>query len=232
MNIRNVLLYSYIFILTADLLAIHFNWFDGEMVFKSLLMPVLAGYYLVISKNKMIRSFRLFGIALIFAWLGDVFLLFSPVKNIYFILGMGAFLIMQLIYAYCFHLLRTHTSTLLNNRFIHTRMIMLALALGAFYYVIAPQMGDLKLPVGIYVCSIAVMVIYAVKRRGNTTEKSFTLVYGGALIFMVSDGMIAVVKFLEDFNHSGVLIMLTYGIAQLLIVRGVYLHQRAYHTSK
>ncbi|HBH23820.1 MAG TPA: hypothetical protein DDY13_10405 [Cytophagales bacterium] len=232
MNIKNILLYLYLVVLAADLLVIHFNWFNGEVVFKSALMPVLAGYYLIISKNKKIRSFRLFGIALILAWLGDVFLLFSPLNDMYFILGMCAFLIMQLIYAYCFHLLRTDNSTLLNNRFIHTRMVMVALALGAFYYVIAPQMGNLKLPVGLYVCAIAIMVIYAIKRRGNTTEKSFTLVYGGALIFMVSDGMIAVVKFMEDFNHSRVLIMLTYGIAQLLIVRGVYLHQKAYHTSK
>jgi uncharacterized membrane protein YhhN len=42
----------------------------------------------------------------------------------------------------------------------------------------------------------------------------------GAVLFVVSDSLLAINKFYSSFELAGVLIMLTYGMAQLLIVTG------------
>jgi uncharacterized membrane protein YhhN len=42
----------------------------------------------------------------------------------------------------------------------------------------------------------------------------------GALLFVVSDSTLAINKFYQSFEIAGVVIMLTYGLAQLFIVEG------------
>jgi uncharacterized membrane protein YhhN len=42
----------------------------------------------------------------------------------------------------------------------------------------------------------------------------------GALLFVISDSVLAINKFYLPFDGAGVIIMLTYGLAQLFIVKG------------
>ena len=42
----------------------------------------------------------------------------------------------------------------------------------------------------------------------------------GAILFVVSDSLLAFNKFFSPFNNAGVIIMLTYGLAQLFITEG------------
>ena len=42
----------------------------------------------------------------------------------------------------------------------------------------------------------------------------------GALLFVISDSVLAVNKFYYSFEWAGVVIMLTYGLAQLFICEG------------
>jgi uncharacterized membrane protein YhhN len=50
----------------------------------------------------------------------------------------------------------------------------------------------------------------------NSTAKSFI---AGAVFFIISDSLLALDKFYRPFALASVLIMLTYGIAQWLIVK-------------
>ena len=45
-------------------------------------------------------------------------------------------------------------------------------------------------------------------------------IISGALLFITSDSLLAINKFYSSFQYAGILIMLTYGIAQLLITLG------------
>jgi uncharacterized membrane protein YhhN len=42
----------------------------------------------------------------------------------------------------------------------------------------------------------------------------------GAILFVASDTLLAINKFLAAFNYAGTIIMLTYGLAQLFITEG------------
>ena len=47
-----------------------------------------------------------------------------------------------------------------------------------------------------------------------------TLMIAGAVLFIISDSILAINKFYQSFEYAGIAIMLTYGIAQLLITFG------------
>jgi uncharacterized membrane protein YhhN len=89
------------------------------------------------------------------------------------------------------------------------------------FYLINPNLGNMKIPVIAYLIVIVSMVTTARERFKKCDPSSFWQVFIGALLFFISDGMIALSKFYKAFPESGVLIMGTYATAQLLIVMGI-----------
>lgn len=87
-----------------------------------------------------------------------------------------------------------------------------------------PGLGEMKIPVMVYASVIVVMTITALLRYGYTSIQSFSLVFGGAIMFMISDSLLAVNKFLNPFAYAGFWIMATYCLAQFLIVKGIINH--------
>jgi len=80
---------------------------------------------------------------------------------------------------------------------------------------------DLALPVLIYILVILAMGITAFNREGAVSKKSFRLVGTGAILFMLSDSLLAWNKFVEPIELAPVFVLSTYGIAQLMIVSGM-----------
>jgi uncharacterized membrane protein YhhN len=68
------------------------------------------------------------------------------------------------------------------------------------------------------------MALQALFRFGYTNKKSFTLIFIGALFFMISDSLLAINKFLTPVPLASLGIMFTYMLAQYLIVEGVLAH--------
>jgi uncharacterized membrane protein YhhN len=71
------------------------------------------------------------------------------------------------------------------------------------------------------------MALTALFRYGRTNSKSFLLIFIGAVLFMVSDSVLAINKFHNAFSAAGALIMLTYCLAQFLIVEGALVHEKS-----
>jgi uncharacterized membrane protein YhhN len=67
------------------------------------------------------------------------------------------------------------------------------------------------------------MGITAAKRFGKTSKESFLYLLGGAIIFIISDSLLAINKFYSNFEQADLLIMLTYITGQFLIVKGIIL---------
>lgn len=190
---------------------------------KPLLMPLLAIYFWISSERveKGVRTGIL--LALVFRWLGDSFLLYQSSNQIYFLLGLGAFLVAQIMYAIHFYRLRNPSNGKIEWR---TRFSVSLLIVFYLYinYTFWNFLGDLKIPVLIYGACLVGMVIMATIRKNRTNETSFSLVFFGAMIFMLSDCMLAVNKFVGAFAMASFWIMVTYIAAQVLIVQGVLAH--------
>ena len=73
----------------------------------------------------------------------------------------------------------------------------------------------------IYAFVISLMAVMAVNRKGRVNTLSFNLIFYGAILFLLSDSILAYNKFVSPIGFSGLAIMSTYMAAQYLIVIGV-----------
>jgi uncharacterized membrane protein YhhN len=71
---------------------------------------------------------------------------------------------------------------------------------------------------------LTLMVLNAVFRYGRTSSAGFWFALAGAVLFMISDSLLAINKFMNPLPQASLFIMLTYIAAQYLIVEGILRH--------
>lgn len=173
---------------------------------KPLLMPLLLGWFLLATPPSRLRT--VVGVGLGASWLGDLGLM--PAGEGWFLAGLAAFLIAQLLYAVAFWPSRAHS--------VLTRPALLApyvLGLIVLLAVLWEHLGDLRVPVVVYAVVIVAMAVLATGLGGTVAS--------GAVLFVVSDSLIALdtVADLVRLPTHGFWVMLTYLAAQALIAHGV-----------
>ena len=154
-------------------------------------------------------------LALVFSLFGDVLLLFVDRSANFFMSGLVSFLLAHVMYILVF-IMKRNTSKKATP-FI---TILLLYALGLFY-LLKDGLGGMLIPVLVYMSVILTMATTAFLRKGSVNNKSYILVFIGAILFMVSDSLLALNKFYMPLPFSNISIMLTYAIAQLFIVFGI-----------
>lgn len=190
-------------------------------VSKYALMPLLWLY--VITAIGFQKNIVFLSLAILFSWLGDIFLLYTVNNEIYFIAGLASFLIAHIFYILCF--LQLVDTRIKSFKWKYALpLIIYGILLLIYLY---SALGDMRLPVIVYAVVITLMGIAALHRFGKTSDYSFAFVFIGALLFIASDSMIAINKFQLPFNSAPFLIMVTYIAAQYLIVSGCVMHIKA-----
>jgi len=86
-----------------------------------------------------------------------------------------------------------------------------------------PHLGKDRIPVLVYVAVIVAMGWRAATRAlaPGIPEPSGTLALAGAIVFMVSDGVLATDRFARPFAAADAVVMVTYYAAQILIALSV-----------
>lgn len=198
----------YFLIVVANIVVLYYLM-DYRSVAKPMIVASLIGFYIT-NATKQSPGFIM---ALIFALMGDIFLMIQG--EAFFMLGLGCFLLMQILYTVEF--LKDKTG--INNKSIIAYISLFIIGSG-FLYILWPNLGNLQWPVAFYVFAICTMVATAILRRKDI--KWYGAVIAGVFLFFISDSWIALTKFevITD-NLSDVIIMITYMIAQYLIVRGM-----------
>lgn len=190
-------------------------------VCKPLIMLTLGIYYFLSSSH---RS-AIVLLAILFSFVGDVLLMFEVSQPGAFIAGLSAFLVAQMFYIRAY---RQHQDASVENSLKGIQKIRLSfpivLAGTGLLVILYPSLQALKLPVTIYTLVLIIMVLHAVFRYGRTINKSFWLVSGGSLLFMVSDSLLAINKFFQPLNSAGMWIMSSYILAQFFIIEGLRVH--------
>lgn len=206
----------FFFILLGDLVAraMQPDWQIVEYIFKPALMISLGIYFAnsVILKGQ--KQNQCILAAIFFSLLGDIFLMFEG----YFIPGLGAFLVAHIFYIYAF---KSEAARFFSKKSLFIPSI-LVLIYGCFLLMqVLPNVGlQMKTPITVYALTILMMLLTTLHRFGNVPLDSFWYVVIGATLFVLSDSMIAVSRFVAPFPMSGVLIMVTYAVGQYLIVEG------------
>jgi uncharacterized membrane protein YhhN len=188
----------------------------GAMVFKPLTM-VFAIIFVaarVRSTGAAGRFDALLVAALVFSLGGDVFLMFPGGQ--YFIPGLASFLV-----AHGFYIALFRQG---QGWFPSRRALMAVLAVGALMYgIVWPGLTDpiLKGAVAAYVTVISLMASQALGRATVLGDAASRWVAAGACVFMLSDALIAIDKFVNPIPLASLWILITYYCAQMLIVHHV-----------
>lgn len=215
----------YIFSITNLIVqVVEIEWLD--LLTKPFLMIALLVFYLSSREDKPTPLSKLIVGALVFSWIGDVLLMLQGQFDSLFIFGLAAFLIAHLFYVFGFRKARFEALGETKNSFVRTRFVFLLFIGGALIYMLYPKLEDLLIPVILYTIVIVSMGISSLLRRGWTSDKSFILVYSGALLFIMSDAMLGINKFMNPIIQARLLIMGTYIAAQFLIVKGILIHEK------
>ena len=178
-----------------------------HMVSKAMIMAGLIGFYILVEK----RQNNAFLAGLIFALLGDCFLLYETVEL--FIIGLICFLIMQLSYAVAFN----NKRRIPKNRDYLICLGILIIGVAALS-VIWPDLGSMQTSVGLYATSIVLMAIYAYLRHPRL--RGYKIVLAGVILFIISDMLLGLNKFSDPLPYGQIFVMVTYMLAQYLIVTG------------
>jgi hypothetical protein len=196
-----------------------------QFITKVLLLPTLMLYLAAQDFSEQAPKGKWFVLLAMFgSFLGDVLLTYENL----FIVGMVAFMT-----THVFNILMFAKINALNQPK-SKKLIIFTFLLIAFcvfiYFKLQAAMGALIYPILVYmalICSAALMAIHAGgNTKGELISKLFWL--PGMLFFISSDAVLAFNKFDWSKHHPianiGLVTMLTYGIAQVLLAKGYQLY--------
>ncbi|MGA9269890.1 MAG: lysoplasmalogenase, partial [Lutimonas sp.] len=215
-RLGNTLTWIFFIVTALDLIGVGMDIHWLELICKPMIMVSLMAFYWVVSP----RRRKLYLAALFFSLLGDIFLLD---KEGLFLMGIGAFLITQILFIVLVLSRRGPFSK--SNLILSTIPFLIYLVL--LMRTLTPKLGDLFYPVLIYGSVISVFGITALNYHLNQKNANSRILLTGAILFIASDSMIALNKFYSPHMIYPVAIMLTYALAQYLICHSMLMEEQS-----
>jgi len=215
----------YVLVLMLHLFAQLLGYTSIQYGSKLVLLPLLMLYFysqsffVTAPKTKYLILIGLFG-----SFLGDAFLL----SDALFIPGMIAFMtthIFNIIFFSKIHGLKQPKSTAFK-----VSSSLLLCFCWFVYFQLKTAIGPLIYPILVYMALICLAALMAIHVSNNKPTKMIANLFWtpGMLFFIASDAVLAFNKFSwsmqSPIDNIGIVTMATYGIAQLLLVKGFQLY--------
>ncbi len=179
--------------------------YPGSWALKALPALLLAG--LALTRLSATRR-RILSVAFVAAAAGDALLDVDGTANL--APGLGCFLVMQIGFAIDF-------ARQARGAPARWPLVALLVAAGVGLLIVAwPRLGDLAVPVVVYVAALVTMTWTALRVR----ERPW--IGRGALLFVASDALIGVSQFVMPFPAPTAIIVALYYAAMLMIGRGLF----------
>lgn len=218
-----VLVILFWLLLIADCVLILSGYHDFRIYTKTLLVPILLiSIYTTSLETKHRRSKVLANLAFFFCFLGDFFLL-SYADKTYFILGLSSFLIAHIFFIIFFYRLKKFSNK--YRLFLFGSGVVIFGYVGFLLFLIWPGVTrqNIQIPVAVYAVILGIMLLTAIHTINNKSIKRLAQNYfiPGALLFVVSDSMLALNKFAISFTYGDIIVMTTYAAAIFMLAMGV-----------
>lgn len=216
MSKRKMLLVIFLLVLLMHCLSIQVEMTQLRNTTKIILVPLLMIHLLINQSLRVLGYLPL--IALLFSWIGDILLLGDDPS--FFLSGMIAFVMTHVCYSFTFLKIKQVTPKD-RSYFVFPLLGLLLFSLFVFFY-LKDDLGSYLLPILLYMVFISLMASLAIHTRANVKIQTLSLYtfIPGALLFVLSDALLAVNMFKMQHIVIEVLVMLTYGLAQFFITRG------------
>jgi uncharacterized membrane protein YhhN len=207
----------FLIITAADIFAIASGNEDLRWFTKTFILPILFGF--IFSSLAIIKSFvhKWVLAALVFSWIGDVLLMAEPYNSKFFIFGLISFLIAHICYIDFFQVVKKKEGVKTNLLLVLPVVVYYIALIGLLY----SHLGVLKIPVIVYGAVISAMLAFALHMAFIKYKDAGGSMMLGAILFILSDSVLAINKFYQPFQYADIIIMITYAFAQLFIVLGV-----------
>ena len=151
-------------------------------------------------------------VGILFSMGGDIFLMLPQDR---FIWGLGSFLVAHILFI-CAYLSRS------GFHFTWWIFAVYALYTGVLVYLLWPHTGSMRIPVIVYGLVLMLMGWQAAEQWWVLRDMSTVLAAAGALLFLLSDSVLALDKFRSPIANRDLVVMTTYYGALILIAWSVY----------
>ena len=194
------------------LVLVFFEKEDIASFIKPILVPVLLLSFYASVKQR--GNYKIIG-ALVFSTMGDILLIFEG--RPFFILGLLSFLLAHVLFVLIF---RSRAGTIKLD--FYTVVCSLFILSYYFFFMkfLCPHLGAMRIPVLAYAFVISGMLWMALQLLRSTSSFRWHIVLG-ALFFVVSDSLLSIQLFYSSFELAHFYVMLTYLLAQFLLVFGI-----------
>ncbi|QNA43533.1 lysoplasmalogenase [Lacibacter sediminis] len=210
----------YALVVVLELLFIYFDQPQLRWFTKPLLMPLLMlGFYIASAKQSG-TFFKLILVALLLSWAGDVLL---QMKGM-FIPGLVSFLLAHVFYIVYFLKTGKGQKGLIQLQPLIGIPVLIYILI--FLWQLYPFLDALKIPVTVYGITIGTMLLSAINTKRKTSDNAAVLFLIGAILFVISDSLLAVNLFAMHDVVLSLCVMLTYAAAQYLIVKGALINNQ------
>lgn len=210
---RKTALLIFIIVSVLDIIGVTLKNEVFVQSFKPLILPSLLVLYALSVTNMN----KIYVLALVFSFLGDVFLIFSG--ELYFIIGLVSFLIAHVLFIkIVIH--RIQKTTFLK---VIISMIPFLVLFFCLLFILNDSLNELLIPVIIYGFTISLFGTASLIAYLNNKSKKSLLMLIGAIVFISSDSILAINKFYMSTEIFAVFVMFTYVLAQYFIYKSMIL---------
>jgi len=198
--IKKVAFFVFVLVSLFDIVGILFKVPDLIFIFKPFILLSLLFLY---SSSVLVRN-KWYVIALIFSFFGDVFLLYSGQSL--FIMGLVSFLLAHFIFI-SIVLKRIQKTSFLK---IISSVIPFLVVFILLIFGLKESLNEMLLPVIIYGLTISTFgIVSLVDFQNRKSQKSLFMLLG-AMVFMISDSVLAINKFYNASHLFEIIIMSKY----------------------
>ena len=181
-----------------------------------IILPLMVIFILNLRRDSN-RLHKYMFAGLFFSWIGDVLLEVPGGGEVMFMAGLGGFLLSLLMYAFVFFRTPGKNEVFHGRFYLLIPVLFYGIAMGLY---LNKYLGEMRLPVIVYETAMIAMLAGAVSRIGKVNRISYIMVLAGAILFIISDSVLAINKFVQPVSLSTLIIMGTYIAAQWLITTG------------
>ena len=148
---------------------------------------------------------------LVLSLIGDIYLMLPSDK---FVHGLVSFLIAHIFYIVAF-------GWGFGPYFEIIYLIPAAIYTLVFLWILLPKTGKMKLPVLVYALVLMIFLWQATGRYYYLAETTALYTFAGAVLFVISDSILAYGRFVKNYKLSPLLIHITYWGAQVAIALSI-----------
>ncbi len=177
------------------------------LLFRPIVMFLTISLVVEAGKSALPAYRIIIGAGLIASFIGDLFMMPRRKR---FTAGLAAFLFAQVLYALAF-------LSGIQARFAPVPALAILVYGAALFAILYPRLKSMRVPVLVYVLAISAMVLAAVERYMALGSPAALAACAGAVLFLLSDSVLAVDRFVKPFQAAQGVILSAYFAAQALI---------------